>query len=69
MSETNYFKFYAEDFDILGELELDDIGAVTFWLLADLAHGGNPLPEDTRLRAVVKALQHKNAERECEEDA
>lgn len=69
MSETNYFKFYAEDFDILGELELEDIGAVTFWLLADLAHGGSPLPGDTRLRAIVKALKHKNAEWECEGDA
>ena len=69
VSETQYFKFYAEDFEILGGLEMEDIGRVTFWLLAGLAHGGNELPEDARLGAIVKSLRYKNAVWECEEDA
>lgn len=69
MSKMQYFKFYAEDFEVLGDLELEDIGAVTFWVLAGLAHGGNELPEDARLGAIVKSLRYKNAVWECEEDA
>lgn len=69
MSKMQCFKFYAEDFEILGGLELEDIGAVTFWILAGLAHGGNELPEDAILGAIVKSLRYKNAVWECEEDA
>lgn len=69
MSETQYFKFYAEDFEILGGLEMEDIGRVTFWLLAGLAYGRDELPEDARLGAIVKALRYKNAVQECEDDA
>ena len=69
MSKMQYFKFYAEDFEVLGDLELEDIGTVTFWILAGLAHGGNELPEDARLGAIVKSLRYKNAVWECEEDA
>lgn len=69
MSKMQYFKFYAEDFEVLGGLELEDIGAVTFWILAGLAHVGNELPEDERLGAIVKSLRYKNAVWECEEDA
>ena len=69
MSKMQYFIFYAEDFEVLGDLELEDIGEVTFWILAGLAHGGNELPEDARLGAIVKSLRYKNAVWECEEDA
>lgn len=65
VSEMLYLKFYAEDFEILGELDLEDIGTITFWLLAGLARDGEPLPEDARLGAIVKALRHKNLVREC----
>lgn len=64
-----YFKFYAEDFEILGGLELEDVGRVTFWLLAGLAYGRDELPQDARLGAIVKALRHKNAVQECDDDA
>lgn len=64
-----YFKFYPEDLEILGGLELEDIGVVTFWILAGLAHGEDELPNDARLGAIVKALRHKNAAWEYEEDA
>lgn len=69
MSKMQCFKFYAEDFEVLGDLELEDIGTVTFWILAGLAHGGNELPEDARLGAIVKSLRYKNAVQECDDDA
>lgn len=65
VSEMLYLKFYAEDFEILGDLDLEDIGTITFWLLAGLAHDEEPLPEDAKLGAIVKALRHKNLVQEC----
>ena len=60
-----YLKFSAEDFEILGDLDLEDIGAITFWLLAGLASDGEPMPGDARLGAIVKALRCKNLVQEC----
>lgn len=55
-----YLKLTQEDYDILRDLDFDDLGAVTYWLT---------YPRDNSTAAIVKALWHKNLVTEDEGNA
>ena len=64
-----YLKLTQEDYDILRDLDFDDLGAVTYWLLKSLENGELTCPGDNSTAAIVKALWHKNLVTEDEGNA
>lgn len=64
-----YLKLTQEDYDILRDLDFDDLGAVTYWLLESLENGELTYPRDNSTAAIVKARWHKNLVTEDEGNA
>ena len=64
-----YLKLTQEDYDILRDLDFDDLGAVTYWLLESLENGVLTYPRDNSTAAIVKALWYKNLVTEDEGNA
>lgn len=64
-----YLKLTQEDYDILRDLDFDDLGAVTYWLLESLENGELTYYGDNSTAAIVKALWYKNFVTEDEGNA
>lgn len=64
-----YLKLTQEDYDILRDLDFDDLGAVTYWLLKSLENGELTYPGNKSTAAIVKALWYKNLVTEDEGNA